>query len=184
MADQGERDGEELEVEEPDCDRATAAILADEGEAPDQEPALSAEDRQALDAVADDEELPEDLFGGGLGPPGGGWGGASAPVDRAWAIGRRNRLTLTSRKRSSDSTGSDHHTSQKRSDAADMSNGSSPTPQMDRTAAQIAALLGVPNWRGGVLERTQNGYRVQLLYRTKVGGDHFNHVHVGVRMRP
>lgn len=184
MAERGEGDTEELEVEEPDCEQATAAILAEEAEALEQQPELSAEDQQALDAVADEEELPEDLFAGGLGPPGGGWGGASAPASRAWAIGHRNGLTLTSRKRSSGSTGSDHHTSQKRSDAVNMSNGSSPTPQMDRTAAQIAALLGVPNWRGGNLERVQNGYRVQLLYKTNIGGNHFNHVHVGIRMRP
>ncbi len=53
---------------------------------------------------------------------------------------------------------------------------------MDRTASQIASLLGVPGWRGGVLNRTMNGYRVQLIYRSNVGGNHFNHVHVGVRV--
>jgi hypothetical protein len=53
---------------------------------------------------------------------------------------------------------------------------------MDRTAAQIAAALGTPGWRGGVLNARCNGYRVQLLYRTNIGGNHFNHVHVGVRV--
>jgi hypothetical protein len=53
---------------------------------------------------------------------------------------------------------------------------------MDRTAAQIANLLGVVGWSGGVLERRLNGYRVQLLYRTNVGGNHYNHVHVGSRV--
>jgi hypothetical protein len=123
-----------------------------------------------------------EVFGSGLGPPGGGWGGAQDPIDRATAIGRRNGLTVTSWKRSTGSSGSDHHVSQRRSDAVDLSNGSSPTPQMDRTARQIAALLDVPDWRGGVLNRSINGYRVQLIYRTNVGGNHFNHVHVGVRV--
>ena len=118
----------------------------------------------------------------GLGPPGGGWGGAAAPVNRARDIGVRNGLTVTSRKRSSGCTGSDHHISQARSDAVDLSNGSSPTPQMDRTAAKIAALLGVNNWTGGNLRVTVRGYRVQLLYKTNIGGNHFNHVHVGIRM--
>lgn len=131
------------------------------------------------------DELIEDasVAAVGLGPKGGGWGGASNPVSVAARIGIRNGLVVTSRKRSSGSRGSDHHTSQSRSDAVDLSNGSAPTPAMDRTARQIAARLGVPNWQYGMLKRTINGYRVQLLYRTNVGGNHFNHVHVGVRIR-
>jgi len=27
----------------------------------------------------------------------------------------------------------------------------------------------------------RNGYRIQVLYRTDVGGDHHNHIHVGVK---
>jgi hypothetical protein len=174
-----------LEVEELDCEEGTAAVLNGEAEAPSEEAELSAEDQQALESAPDGEDWPPDLFaGGGLGAPGGGWGGATAPVNRAEAIGQGNGLQVTSRKRSSGEPTSDHHTSQKRSDAVDLSNGSSPTPQMDRTAAQIAALLGTPNWQGGNLRTTMNGYRVQLLYKTNIGGNHFNHVHVGVRMEP
>lgn len=59
----------------------------------------------------------------------------------------------------------------------------SPTPQMDRTARQIAALCGVPNWNFGVLCRVPSGYTVQLLYYLLTSaGNHYNHVHVGVRV--
>jgi hypothetical protein len=76
---------------------------------------------------------------------------------------------------------SDHWTGSRTSYAYDLSNGSAPTPQMDKAATQIAAALGVPNWHGGVLNVNKGGYRYQVLYRTHVGGNHFNHVHVGVR---
>lgn len=164
-----------IDVDEADCSTYTEADSNTDVEV------LSEADSAAIDRAIEFQDW-SSTFGSGLGPVGGGWGGAQHPIDRAQAIGRRNGLQVTSRKRSTGSPGSDHHTSQRRSDAVDLSNGSSPTPQMDRTAAQVAALLGVPGWRGGVLSRTVNGYRVQLLYRTSVGGNHFNHVHVGVRV--
>jgi hypothetical protein len=114
--------------------------------------------------------------------PGGGFGGAEAPVLRAIEIGRANGLTVTSTKRTSGSTGSDHHISQTRSFACDLSNGSSPTPQMDATAREIAAKLGHPGFSSGVLNVTLGPVRAQLMWRTDVGGNHFNHVHFGVRV--
>jgi hypothetical protein len=173
---------EDVAVDEPGCEEAASTALEEE-QFVDEEAALDAADERALEGAPEGVDWPDDLFaGGGLGAPGGGWGGATAPVNRAQAVGRNNGLTVTSRKRSSGSTTSDHHTSQRRSDAVDMSNGNAPTPQMDRTAAQIGGLLGSPGWRGGNLVRTMNGYRVQVLYRTDIGGNHYNHVHVGVRM--
>ena len=171
----------EQQAEEPDCEDLALQTRAPEA---DQEIELEDEDEQAIQVVVDaqDEEFAVAFAPEGLGPPGGGWGGATAPANRVQAIGTRNGLSVTSRKRSSGNQGSDHHTSQRRSDAVDMSNGTRPTPEMDRVSARIAALLGVSGWRGGNLVRTMNGYRVQLLYRTNVGGNHFNHVHVGVRM--
>jgi hypothetical protein len=53
-----------------------------------------------------------------------------------------------------------------------------PTPATELAAQRIAAAFGVPNWTGGDLTKTVNGYRFQILW--KVAG-HFNHVHVGVR---
>lgn len=49
--------------------------------------------------------------------------------------------------------------------AADFSNGTHPTPQMDALAAWAYKLVGKAFY--------------QVLYRTLVGGNHFNHVHIG-----
>jgi hypothetical protein len=114
--------------------------------------------------------------------PGGGFGGAEAPVRRAIRIGEANGLTITSTKRSSGNSTSDHHVSQTRSFACDLSNGSQPTPQMDATAKAIATSLGHPEFSSGVLNVTRGNVRAQLIYRTMVGGNHFNHVHFGVRV--
>jgi hypothetical protein len=114
--------------------------------------------------------------------PGGGFGGAEAPVRRAIEIGVRNGLTVTSTKRTGGSPGSDHHVSQTRSFACDLSNGSGPTPEMDATAKAIAAALGHPDFSAGVLNVTSGGVRAQLIWRTDAGGNHFNHVHFGVRV--
>ena len=65
--------------------------------------------------------------------------------------------------------------------AADMSNGSKPTPQMDALAAELAAMFSIP-WNGsGAKSATSGNYRYQLIYRSLVGGTHFNHVHFGVK---
>lgn len=65
--------------------------------------------------------------------------------------------------------------------AADMSNGTT-TPQEDRLAQALADRFGIP-WTGsGLVSATHGGYRFQLIYRTLEGGDHFNHVHFGVRV--
>ena len=114
--------------------------------------------------------------------PGGGFGGAEAPVRRAIEIAVANGLTVTSTKRTSGSTGSDHHVSQTHSFACDLSNGSSPTPQMDATAKAIATALGNPEFHAGVLNVMSGPLRAQLIWRTDVGGNHFNHVHFGVRV--
>lgn len=65
--------------------------------------------------------------------------------------------------------------------ASDMSNGYSPTPQMDAVAREIARAFGIP-WTGaGLANHSRGGYRFQLIYRSNIGGNHFNHVHVGIR---
>lgn len=115
--------------------------------------------------------------------PGGGWGGSEAPARRAIPIGSRNGLTVTSLKRSTGSTGSDHHVSQRQSFGVDLSNGTSPTPQMLRTARQIAAALGHSWPANGYIQTatTARGYRAQLIYNSSVVPNHHNHVHFGVR---
>ena len=166
-------------------DEAQAALIEVDCEQESEEGSPPPSDADDFSSIEDD-----DLEGVGDRPlsigqllkPGGGFAGSEAPVRRAIQIGLANGLTVTSTKRSSLSTGSDHHVSQTHSFAADLSNGSSPTPQMDRTAQAIAAVLGHAEFRAGVLQVNHGSARVQLLWRTKVGGNHFNHVHFGVRM--
>ena len=75
---------------------------------------------------------------------------------------------------------SDHHISRTDSWAADLAvrGIQVPTPATELAARRVSAALGVPDWEGGDLTKTINGYRFQVLW--KVAG-HFNHVHVGVR---
>lgn len=177
---------DELAADEPDC--AEPAELAEL-----QDVDLDVDGLDELLAMSDDDL---EVFGGGgdgagIGiltlasflAPGGGWGGSEAPARRAIPIGHRNGLTVTSLKRSTGSTGSDHHVSQRQSFAVDMSNGTSPTPQMLRTARQIAAAMGYSWPANGYLQTatTAHGYRAQLIYNSSVVPDHQNHVHFGVR---
>ena len=115
--------------------------------------------------------------------PGGGWGGSEVPARRAIPIATSNGLTVTSLKRSTGSRGSDHHVSQRSSFAVDVSNGTSPTPGMLRTARQIAAAMGYGWPSNGYIQtpRTSRGYRAQLIYNSSVVPNHHNHVHFGVR---
>lgn len=115
--------------------------------------------------------------------PGGSWNGSETPVRRAALVGTRNGLTITSLKRSSGNPGSDHHTSQRSSCAVDLSNGTSPTVEMQRTANRIAAAMGYRFPANGYLvtPKTKRGYRAQLIYNSSVMPNHHNHVHFGVR---
>jgi len=57
--------------------------------------------------------------------------------------------------------------------------------QMDLAAQNIARDLGKSGYDGTTelnLTVTVDGYRIQVLYRTLVGGDHFGHIHVGARL--
>lgn len=150
-------------------------------------------DESALDELISlsGEALAEFADGDTIGPftlesflaPGGGWGGSETPVRRGIAIGARKSLVVTSMKRASGSTGSDHHVSQRNAFAADMSNGSRPTPQMLRTAQQIAAAMGYRWPTNGYINTatTSRGYRAQVIYNSSVVPGHHNHVHFGVK---
>jgi hypothetical protein len=119
--------------------------------------------------------------------PGGGWGGSYSIAKALADIAQGFGLAATSEKRDRRNTASgnpsDHWVGSKQSYAFDLSNGDSPTPEMDAAAVAVARKLGV-KYDGKselVLTVKVNGYRVQVLYRTQVGGDHTNHMHVGVR---
>jgi hypothetical protein len=75
---------------------------------------------------------------------------------------------------------SDHHVSQVTSWAQDLAvrGVNVPTPATETAARRVAAALGEPDWQGGDLTKTVDGYRFQILW--KVAG-HFDHVHIGVR---
>ena len=122
--------------------------------------------------------------GGGGTPsfkPGGGWGGSK---NIAYSLTRALGLTATSEKRDrkNTSTGgvSDHWTGSKNAYARDMGGSVS---AMDNAAVRLARSLGIAYKKGQALVATvnRNGYRIQVLYRTNVGGNHFDHIHVGVR---
>jgi hypothetical protein len=118
--------------------------------------------------------------------PYGEWGGTAGPVQ---ALQRLSGLTVTSAKRERKYTKSggvsDHYVGNRNAYANDLSFGSSsPNAKGDAAASKIVAALGGPaNWgkRGGVFNTTINGIRFQVLYRTNVGGNHYNHIHVGAR---
>ncbi len=75
---------------------------------------------------------------------------------------------------------SDHQGPPDQAWAADMSNGTSPTPEMDQLAEDLAKRFDL-DWKGsGVATGSKKGYRFQMIYRSMVGGNHYNHVHFGV----
>jgi hypothetical protein len=112
------------------------------------------------------------------------WGGSKSIADAfaSIAIGA-GELTVTSAKRPTKATASggvsDHWTGSTNAYAYDLGGSVS---QMDRAAAALMATLGIP-WSGGAIVQnvTRFGYRLQILYRTNVGGNHFDHIHIGVR---
>lgn len=78
-------------------------------------------------------------------------------------------------------TRSDHQGPGRFAWAADMSNGDHPTPEMDALAQHIADKYHI-DWTGaGVGSVTRGTMRYSILYRTMEGGNHFNHVHFGIR---
>ncbi|MDQ3640221.1 MAG: hypothetical protein M3450_01815 [Actinomycetota bacterium] len=89
-------------------------------------------------------------------------------------------LYVSETTRATGGSNSDHHVSRTDSWAVDVAvrGIQRPTAATRTAAARIGSALGEPNWTGGDLTRTINGYRFQVLWL--VSG-HFNHVHVGVR---
>jgi hypothetical protein len=114
-----------------------------------------------------------------------GWKGSRSAGTPLARLAKQHGLTATSKKRDTQSTASggtsDHWSGNKDSFAWDLSG---EVGNMDRAARKIARKLGVKNWKGGVLNinRTIDGrqYRFQVLYRTNVGGNHYDHIHVGI----
>jgi hypothetical protein len=124
-------------------------------------------------------------------PPstGGGWGGTYKPATVMRDIALSHGLSVSSEKRNRQSTASggvsDHWSGSKQSYAYDLAWGSDkPTNAADRAASEIVRRLGGPaDWgkTGGNFTKTVNGIRWQVLYRTDIGGNHWDHIHVGAR---
>jgi hypothetical protein len=109
------------------------------------------------------------------------WGGSKSIANQ---LRRGLGLQVTSAKRDTKATASggisDHWKGSKTAFAYDLGG---PTSRMDTAAVQLAHRLGIAYRKGQPLVATVNmsGYRIQVLYRTNVGGDHFDHIHVGVK---
>ena len=63
--------------------------------------------------------------------------------------------------------------------AIDVSNGSSPTPQMDSAWFWLTRVLGGAK-AGSFVENYVGGAIKQMLYRTNIGGNHFDHIHLAL----
>jgi hypothetical protein len=67
--------------------------------------------------------------------------------------------------------------------AADISNGT--TTREEDTLARTLATAFHLTWPGaGLVTGGTSQYRIQLIYRTCGGGDHFTHVHFGIKRQP
>jgi hypothetical protein len=133
-------------------------------------------------SIAYTAPAPADLQGGLC--PIGGWGGTQGPVE---ALARLAGLPVTSVKRERRATASggvsDHWTGCAKCFAMDLG---TTAPAGDAAASRLATAIGGPGYaswgsRGGVLNAERCGIRFQLLWRTYVGGNHWNHIHVGAR---
>jgi hypothetical protein len=113
-----------------------------------------------------------------------GWGGTQGPIEALAAASRLPVVSVKRERRSTTSGGvSDHWVGCAQCFANDL--GTTP-PAGDAPASLIAAAIAGPGYQtwgrtGGVLNVERCGIRFQLLWRTYVGGNHYNHIHIGAR---
>jgi len=116
----------------------------------------------------------------------GAWGGSQKFAMLAAKIGRRHGCGIDSAKRPLETTTSgnvsDHWLGAKHSYAVDLGGCDLTFPggADDQTAQDIQSAFDLPG-HTGVVDAVHGRYRIQLLWQTYVGGDHYNHVHVGIR---
>jgi hypothetical protein len=109
------------------------------------------------------------------------WGGSQG-IAQQLAKGIGLKVTSTKRDRRGTASGgeSDHWVGAKNAYAVDYGGS---VPQMDKAAVQIARRLGIQYKQGQPLVATvtRGKFRIQVIYRSNVGGNHYDHIHVGVR---
>ncbi len=116
----------------------------------------------------------------------GTWGGSQKFAEIAVQIAHRHGCSVTSAKRASETTTSgnvsDHWEGATHSYAVDLGGCdlSFPGGAADQVASEVAATFGLPA-HTGVVDAYHGHYRIQLLWQTYTGGDHYDHVHVGIR---
>lgn len=113
---------------------------------------------------------------------GGNWSGS---LDKALQLQALAGITPSSQKRSRQATASggvsDHWQGSTTSYAIDLP-GNPRDGRTDRAAQKIVAALGGPrNWGGGNFVTTVGGYRYQVIWKSNDGGNHYDHIHLGVR---
>lgn len=130
--------------------------------------------------------------------PGGGYKGTQGLARQLAGIGLDLGLKSTSEKRNNTNPhsgkGSDHDFGNKDAYAFDISNGDRPTKEMDRAAYRIMRQIGFDDYEMGqpidtsrgvkTIKTKQGTFRVQVIYRgtgAAFGGNHLNHIHVGVK---
>lgn len=116
----------------------------------------------------------------------GPWAGAQKFAELAVRIAHRHGCSVVSAKRATETTASggvsDHWEGAKHSYAVDLDacDLTFPGGAADQVAREVAAAFDLPG-HTGVVDAYRGRYRIQLLWQTYVGGDHYNHVHVGIR---
>ena len=112
-------------------------------------------------------------------------------VERMAALLHRP-ITITTgtnhRKLTVDGIVSDHFTGHAADIGMAANGGTTDGPVGDRITEAALVLAGVPTAEaraearaGGLFDKTRNDMRIQCIWKTSNGGNHHNHVHVGVR---
>lgn len=131
------------------------------------------------------------LIGAQSGGAGGNWGGSLPKLISLLPMGNWYAGSQKRNKRNTASGGmSDHYTGNSIAYACDF--GLSSTFKGNKSAATNFAIavgrnagVNIQSWDPYVgkhlVTNTQDGFRVQIIWLSNVGGNHYDHVHLGVR---
>jgi hypothetical protein len=119
----------------------------------------------------------------------GPWGGSMKFAKALANLGRQFGCVSVSEKRETQNTASggvsDHWVGSTDAYAVDLAGPNCSLDHPDGGAAQtaraIGQALGMP-WHGDCHNLVKGSYRFQLIWHTDCGGNHYDHVHIGVRL--